>query len=540
MKITKFAVLAGTALLAASGAFAQATDDYGMPQGMYFRNEIGSDVAKVTGNAHKNEVDTNWRSEFAGIYDDITVGYTSEKLAFELSPQFGISDKTENYYDGNSYSASSGHGHSFNVNQIGHQNMNANNADANGTLNSDDTGWNYWSVDWDFRFTPFDIVDFYLNAGPDIVGSKLFARDTGWGACGLGSDGLAIVTKPIDGLRISGAIPFGYSINSTMNWMNAEVEDNWVTSDGALGYPRKGMGGSGYQFRLDLGADYTLASGLFGAGIKVNDVINAGYRQYGIYAGVNMGAIAANVGYNYAENYMTFDAFDDGLIKIGGKDIVAASVSFVAGDLKLMADVMSNLKKYQSVYDVYAGLKVAYDLVPGKFQADMLLGVAMDLGTNAHHGTDEQVNDLKFAMTTLNANFIDLYYSHYALEDIRATLYPTSTSPKVTTTYVGGNPANGLDTVTYEYLKKDDSTKSNDNVAASKNWQYYTALSRTMSNGQLDMTSAAKAALAVRIRPGFTYWTGHNEFGAHVNLVNFFDGDGSYQIKFPVYWKWTF
>ncbi len=541
MKITKFAALAGAALLATGGAFAQATEDYGMPQGMYFSNEIGSDVVKVTGNSHKDEVDTNWRSEFAGIYDDITVGYTSEKLAFELSPRFGISDKTENYYDGNSYSTSFGHGYSFNVNRIGHQNWNANNADANGTLNSDDTGWNYWGVDWDFRFSPFDIVDFYLNAGPDIVGSKLFARDSAWGASGLGSDGFAIVTKPIDGLRISGAIPFSYDVTSKMNWMNAEVEDSWVTSDGSLGYPRNGVQSAGYRFRLDLGADYTLASGLFGAGIKVNDIINAGYRQYGIYAGMNMGAIAANIGYNYAENYMDFDAFDDGLIKISGKDIVAGSVSFVAGDLKIMADAMTNLKKYQSVYDVYAGAKVVYDLVPGKFQADMLLGVAMDLGTNAHHGTDEQVKDLKHAMTTINGNFIDLYYSHLALEDIRATLYPTTTIPKVTTTYWdNNNPATGIKSQTIEYDKSDDSSKGNANVAASQNWQYYTALSRMMSSNQIDMTSAAKAALAVRIRPGFTYWTGKNEFGAHVNLVNFFDGDGSYQIKFPVYWKWTF
>jgi hypothetical protein len=301
------------------------------------------------------------------------------------------------------------------------------------------------------------------------------------------------------------------------------------------------MGGSGYQFRLDLGADYTLASGLFGAGVKVNDIINAGYRQYGIYAGMNMGAIAANIGYNYAENYMDFDAFDDGLIKISGKDIVAGSVSFVAGDLKIMADAMTNLKKYQSVYDVYAGAKVVYDLVPGKFQADMLLGVAMDLGTNAHHGTDEQVNDLKHAMTTINGNFIDLYYSHLALEDIRATLYPTTTNPKVTTNYWdNNNPATGIKNQTIDYNASETKDTGNANVAASQNWQYYTALSRMMSSNQIDMTSAAKAALAVRIRPGFTYWTGKNEFGAHVNLVNFFDGDGSYQIKFPVYWKWTF
>ena len=506
MKITKFATLAGAALLAGAGAFAQATDDYNLPQGFYFNNEIGSDIVVVTGNAHKTYEDTNWRSEFAGIYDDITLGYNSEKLAFELSPRFGISDAQENYYSSNSYSAYYGHGYSFKY-ADGWAWGDTQNADANGTLNSDDLAWSYWGFDWDLRFSPFDIVDFYLNAGPDIVGSYLPARDTNWGAHWLGSDGFAIITKPIDGLRISGAIPFGFSVSSTPNYMDAEVEDSWVTSDGELGYPRKGVGG--YKFRVDVGADYTLSSGLVGVGVKVDNLINAGERVYGIYAGLNMGALSANLGYNYSEDYYGFlDAFDDGLITIGGKQAIAGGVSFVAGDLKLMADAMYNLKKAQSVYDIYAGLKAAYDLVPGKFNVDVLFGVAADLGTNNHHGTEEDDNDLKNAMTTINGNFIDLYYSHAALEDLRATA--------------------GKDGL------------ANDGVAASQNWQYYTALARTMSNGNLDTTSAAKAAVAIRLKPGFTYNTGKNEFGAHVNFVNFFDKDGSYQIKFPVYWKWTF
>ena len=129
---------------------------------------------------------------------------------------------------------------------------------------------------------------------------------------------------------------------------------------------------------------------------------------------------------------------------------------------------------------------------------------------------------------------LHLYYSHLALVDLRANYYPTSEKPKVTDTrYTDGH-------VDYDYWNAKNGEDVNANIAANENWQYYTALARTMSNGNLDMTSAAKAAIAVRIKPGFTYWTGKNEFGAHVNFVNFFDGDGSYQIKFPVYWKWTF
>jgi hypothetical protein len=234
MKITKFAALAGVALLAGVGAFAQATDDYNLPQGFKFSNEIGSDVVRVTGNSHKDYTDSNWRSEFTGIYDKIVVGYDSEKLSFSLEPKFGIRDVNENYYDGDGtasgfYQKFYGHGVGFGRENVAGKAWN--NADAHGTLNSDDLAWNFWAVDWDFRFTPFDIVDFYLNAGPDIVGSKLFARDTNWGASKLGSDGFAIVTKPIAGLRISGAIPFGYSITSSPNYMDAEVEDFWIPGD---------------------------------------------------------------------------------------------------------------------------------------------------------------------------------------------------------------------------------------------------------------------------------------------------------------------
>ncbi len=512
MKITKFAALAGVALLAGVGAFAQATDDYNLPQGFTWSNEIGSDVVKVTGNAHKEMTDSNYRSEFGGIYDKLTVKYDSEKLAFELSPKFGISDANENYYSKNDDYATFGHGASFNSNNFAYYTGTVIPygavADADGALNSDDTAFSYLGFDWNLRFTPFDIVNFYLHGGPNLVGSKLFARDDNWGASKLGSDGFAIVTEPLSGLKISGAIPFSFDWSSKGNYLNAEVEDSWVYTDGSASATRTNTYNGSYKFRVDLGAEYVIPSGLVGVGAKVNDVINAGQRQYGIYAGLNMGALAANVGFNYSEDYTKFlDVFDNGLIKIGGKQAVAASASFTAGDFEVMADAMYNLKPKQSVYDAYAGAFLKYAVVPGKFTADVRLGVAMDLGTNAHHGTIEDDKDLKNAMDTIDPRFIDLYYSHVVLEDLRAA------QPNV------------------------DNYKG---VAASQNWQYYTALARAMSNGNLDTTSAARAALAVRIRPGFTYMTGKNEFGAHIDLSTFFDNDGSYQIKFPVYWKWSF
>ena len=52
MKITaKFAAAASAALIAAAAsAFAQGTDDYNLPQGFWFYNEVSSDVVKSIGN----------------------------------------------------------------------------------------------------------------------------------------------------------------------------------------------------------------------------------------------------------------------------------------------------------------------------------------------------------------------------------------------------------------------------------------------------------------------------------------------------------
>lgn len=506
MKKTMILLLLVAALF--QGLLTAQTVDYELPQGFTFYNEIGSDVVRVTGNAHKEYKDTNWRSEFAGIYDKIGLKFNSNKVEFELAPTFGIHDVSENLYTGSNDSMNFGHGYRVNLNTI-------DTANANGALNSDDLAWNYWGLNWKLRYSPFDIVDFWVHGGPDIVGSKLFARDKTWGASNLGSDGFAIITKPIDGLRVSGAIPFSFDWTSRPNYMNAEVEDLWVY-DVSAGNARNGIGEDKYKFRVDLAADYTLPSGVFGAGVKVEDIISASNRVYAIYAGTELGAFAANLGYNFAtpssENagYRDFlDAFDDGLIIISGKQAVAGSVSYKPLDVLIIAaDAMYNLSPKESVYDLYTGLKVAYDLVPGKFNTDILVGLAADLGTNAHHGTIEDDFDLKNAMHTINSNFIDLYYANVGCEDDRA-LHMRDGEP-------------------------------NAFLNASENWQQYTALSREMSNGQLDTTSAAKAALAVRVRPGFTYFTGRNEFGAHVNLVNFFDGDGSYQIRFPLYWKCNF
>ena len=478
--------------------FAQ-TEDYNLPQGFSFSNEIGSDVAKITGNAHKENVDTNFRSEFGGIYDKVAIKYNSELLSFELAPKFGISDANENYY--NNSLSSKYYGHGVNANFY------TRTPDANGTLNSDDLAFNYWGFDWGVRFTPFELVDFYLNDDPRIVGSYLPARDNNWGASSLGSDGFAIVVKPIKGLRVSGAIPFGFNLTSIPNYMDAEVEDSWNTSVTTVNNV------TDYKFHVDLGADYIVPSGLVGVGVKVNDIINAGNRWYGVYSGLNLGTLTANLGFNYSEDYVNFlDAFDDKLIYIGGKQAIAGGVTYTLNDLAIALDAMYNLKPSQSVYDLYSGAKVAYALIPGKFNIDALVAVALDLGTNTHHGTVEDDKDLTYAMKTINPNFVDLYYSHVALEDIRAVAF----------------------------VDANNNVVNNDGVAASQNWQYYTALARTMSNGNLDTTSVAKAAVATRIRPGFTYTTGRNDFAAHINFVNFFDGDGSYQITFPVSWKVNF
>jgi len=464
MKInSKFVALAGAALLAGVGAFAQATDDYNLPQGFKFTNEIGSDVLLNAGNMHSNSShpENNYRSEFGGIYDDITIEYTSEKFWFELSPRFGISDANENYFSENTDSTIKGHGAGWDVNRN----------DADGTLNADDTGFSWWEVNFGVRFTPFDIVDFYLNNDVWTPGSNLYARDTHLANGNLAGDGIAIVFKPISGLRLAASIPFSYKINSSVNFINAEIEDDpeHLTSNA--------NSTSDFKFRVDFGADYSIGDFLTVGG-TIHNAISRADRGYGLFANVKFGSIEVDAGYQYKGGNL--DVFDfSNIVQVGGNNQAMLSAKVGLGSLTATLDGLYNIKPHESYYDLYAALGASYELVPGKFAIRAKAGVAFDMGTFS-----ESSNHGAMAMGTINQNFDDLIFRE--------------------------NDKNGT--------RKDDDFVTDE--GGYQSWK--------------------KAATAILVEPGVNYKTGRNEFDGAVRLINFLDGDGSYAVKLPVKWVWTF
>lgn len=473
MKINaKIAALAGAALLMGSAAFAVnsydgATDDYELPQGFSFYNEVSSDIVEAEGSFYnKTQVRTpadsnkNYQVEFAGISEKVGISYDSEKFWFELAPKFSLKDNNQHWSKGwSDYGAT-----------ITRQ-----------ALNNDDLSFAWTGLDWGVRFTPFDIVDFVLNTDTWTPGSYLPIADQHVGG-NLTGDGFGLVFKPIDGLRIGLEVPFSADIVSKPNFLNAEYEDtgfngDFLAKDSSL-ITNTANGASDYRFVLNAGVDYKLLD-MITVGAFVGNIINRDARSYGVYANAGLSFLDFNLGYTYnggATRVSALDFADSSRIFIGGHHKANLAVTASFGDFKAQLEALMNFFKAQSLYDLYAGLKVGYDLLPGKFNVALRTGVAYDMG---------------------NASKANESYLRY--QEGGTAGVPTST--------VAG------------YRSKKGTYKDVDKKGYSVN---------------------QNAAPVVFLSPSLTYTTGSNTFSGTANLQYWLDGEGSYAANFPVSWKYTF
>ncbi len=369
MKINaKIAALAGAALLMGSVAFAAdsydgATDDYELPQGFTFYNEVSSDTVEAIGsyyNKSHKDWDKRYQVEFAGISEKVGISYYSEKFWFELAPEFSLKDNNQ------------------------HWSSETKAADiTRQSLNNDDLSFAWTGLDWGVRFTPFDIVDFVLNTDTWTPGGYLPVADEHVGG-NLTGDGFGVVFKPIDGLRLGVEVPFTADIVSAPNFLNAEYEDDRVAKYGDADTSLSGVTAttSDYRFRLDAGVDYKVLD-MITVGAFVTNIVNRDARGYGIYANAGISFLDFSLGYTYnggATKVSLFDFADEVTVKIGGhhKANIAVGASF--GDFTAKLDALFNFFKTQSLYDLYAGLAFGYDLLPGKFNIGLRTGVAYDMG----------------------------------------------------------------------------------------------------------------------------------------------------------------
>jgi len=371
MKINaKIAALAGAALLMGSVAFAAdsydgATDDYELPQGFTFYNEVSSDIVEAVGSYYNDKSnDEKYQVEFAGIGEKVGVSYTSEKFWFELAPKFMLKDNNQHWKKDTPAA------YGDNISDV--------------ALNNDDLSFAWTDLDWGVRFTPFDIVDFYLNTDVYTPGAVLPIVDKKVGG-NLAGDGVGIIFKPIDGLRLGLEIPFEATFGGKANYLDAEWED--VRRAEKRNVPTVAdttePNNKNYRFRINAGVDYKLLD-MITVGAFIGNIINRDARSYGVYANAGISFLNFNLGYTYngEATQVSYLDFYNTKVVIGGHHKANLAVSAAFGDFTASLEALMNFFNKQSFYDLYAGLKVGYDLLPGKFNIALATGVAYDMGND--------------------------------------------------------------------------------------------------------------------------------------------------------------
>lgn len=455
MKVNgKFAALAGAALLLGSAAFAQANTDYELPEGFSFKNVVSSDVITLKNSfSDSTDYDKNsWRSEFGGLEEKLEINYNSEKIGFQFAPKVKIGEVSSQ-----------------------------NGLDSLAKLDHDDTGIFYSGMDWNFRFSPFDSIDIFLKSGNGTPGAGMMVAGNSAGAGDLGSDGLTIMAKPIDGLKLAATVPFTFGVVSEADFFNAEKEDdpNYLVS----GKEEK-IGK--IKFDLGLGAEYAFAN-LFTVGATWKDVLDASNMTAGVYFDITaIQNVNVHVGYTFAKNGNSYNftnigtgKLNDKYARIFGQHFVNASAKVAIADFTVAADVGFNLMTNQSLYDLYAGLSVGYDLVPGKFNIGLASYVGLDLGTAFDIEDDDEA-------------------------------YGTSFQSKISA--AGG--AAGFDNGDHEYA--DASWFEDSDVTA---W---------------------KTAPIIGIKPSIKYTSGNHTFEAAACFDYILNSETTNFAKFPVSWTYTF
>lgn len=366
----------------------------------HFTNKIGSDIVKGRG-ALKDDDDRGatrdnlYNVELGKIYDELELTYEAKRLKFMLKPQVGLSDSNENFWSGNL------------------NNKAANpNANTNGTnitpyrngLTNDDLSLSWTDFDWYVEFLPFDMVGINLHHDMWTPGSYLPVADQNITGGNLSSEGVTIALYPVEKLRITATAPFDFDIHSGNNWINAEVEDT------ELGDPYLGSGGNSsaaagthynnlmwkndgtdtFKFNMGYGAEYTIGNFLTIGGTW-KDILDSYCRQAGAYFSlIGIPHFTINLGYTWSQHsfkqgtvfdYWELDDAYGEYGKITGHHVVNLGVAAQFGRFNVAADAIYNIMKDQSVYDLYAGLGVGFDFIPGTLKFGLKGFGAFDFGT---------------------------------------------------------------------------------------------------------------------------------------------------------------
>lgn len=359
----------------------------------HFTNKVGSDIVKGRGSTNPKYEDQYYSMEMGKIYDEVQLDYEAKRLKFQLKPQVGLSDATEDYWtgnDNNNWAASA-------ETSTGAKSATSNKK-RNG-LTNDDVALSWTDFDWFVEFLPFDIVGINLHHDMYTPGSYLPVADENVAGGNLSSSGLTVALYPVEKLRITGTLPFNFDVNTGRNWLNAEIEDKEYGDPYYDNTNTENINNlrfttddeDGFKFNMGFGAEYTIGNFLTIGGTW-KDVLDSKCRSLGAYFSViGIPHFTINLGYTWNQksfaNGTRFDYWEiDDVFgeygRIAGHHVANLGVAATFGKLDVAVDSLFNLIKDQSVYDLYAGLGVGYDLIPGTFKFGVRGFGAFDFGTD--------------------------------------------------------------------------------------------------------------------------------------------------------------
>ena len=343
----------------------------------HFTNKLGSDIVKGRG-ALKDDDDRPatrdqlYSVELGKIYDELELTYEAKRLKFMLKPQVGISDASEDFWTGN-----------------------ANNLAQRNGLTNDDVSLSWTDFDWYVEFLPFDMVGINLHHDMYTPGSYLPVADQNITGGNLSSEGLTIALYPVEKLRITATAPFDFDVLSGRDWINAEIEDEtpgdpYGSASGYNNLMWEKNGQDEFKFNMGYGAEYTIGNFLTIGGTW-KDILDSYCRQAGAYFSlIGIPHFTINLGYTWSQHsfkqgtvfdYWELDDAYGEYGKITGHHVVNLGVAAQFGRFNVALDGIYNIMKDQSVFDLYAGLGVGYDFIPGTLKFGLKGFGAFDFGT---------------------------------------------------------------------------------------------------------------------------------------------------------------
>jgi len=326
--------------LAFAAAFALATSAFAEVE-LSFENEVSSDLVTITSN------DDDTTKDFAGISNSTTVTLTSERVDAELSVEYTIDDYGEKHF----------------------------------ALTMTD-------VDGYIEFRPVDTLSLCFHDNIFADGSLLPIYDDNLSAGNIGSNGITVVFRPVEGLRIGASAVADMGV---FNYFNGKEEDD-----------------EDEEFAMNGGVLYT--ADIFTAGFAVQDVIDSDDRSFGVYGTLNMESIInqkMTIG-GGVSMYEAADGFDDldfsGEAGVGGETLINAFLTWDLDAFALTAEVLTNTDKEQSTYDFYTAASVEFGVTEEVGLA--VTGLLMMDNGNAGYDALENIlgveADLSFAMDEHN------------------------------------------------------------------------------------------------------------------------------------------